>query len=169
MEMTTGWHCYGGICWVFLHLYINKVVVKSIPLRLNAECIASSVPQNGKPTFLNSSLGFCPICMKSLKLCKLLTNKFLQLTIKMQTVASAINTKCLILGWHEIVRVWAQFGECRPPGGAKNRGSLYLMNGWSDFHEIQSVWCRVNPEAIYWRWPWLVNVGVAYFKINNKH
>ena len=40
---------------------------------------------------------------------------------------------------------------------------LYLLNGYTDFYQIWSVWCRANPEAICWRWLWLVNVGMPFY------
>ena len=64
------------------------------------------------------------------------------------------------------VRGWAEFWRL---GGIKNMGSLYLLNSYNDFYQIWSVWCRANHEAISWRWSWLVNEGVAYYKINYKH
>ena len=48
-----------------------------------------------------------------------------------------------------------------------NLRSLVAMTPGRDEHNLANtslvVWCRANPEAISWRWSWLVNVGVAYY------
>ena len=51
---------------------------------------------------------------------------------------NAINTKFETLGCHYTGTRWAEFGEFWALGGAKNMGSLYLLNSYTDFYEIWS-------------------------------
>ena len=126
------------------------------------------ITKTGKPTFSNSSLGFCPICVKLGMYTHRSHRSDLKLSKEFCSV-NVINTKFEILGCHEAGKGWVEFGKFWPLGGAKNMGSLCLLNSYTDFYENWSVWCRANSEAISSRWSWLVNVGMTYYKINNKY